>query len=216
MKRLLALALLAIPVYAADSLGKFKDWDSSPQAYFLTRGERAEWATVHSEEAAQQFVDRYIANRGPGFAEDLAKRIANADKYLTVGKTPGSQTLRGKVIVLLGPPTAFRVANREIQGPRTSGGGLAASVGGGSERGGQGASVADMSQAAERQGMTSKSVREYTIAYEAKKLPPSCDHELTVIVDADQVTGKDRLADPKQMKDLEAVFEMVASASIKK
>jgi len=215
MKRLLALALLSLPVFAADSLGKFKDWDSSPQAYFLTRGERAEWATVHTEETAQQFVDRYIASRGPGFAEDLAKRIANADKYLTVGKTPGSQTLRGKVIVLLGPPTAFRVANREIAGPRTSGGGMAASVGGGSERGGQGASVADMSQAAERQGMTSKSVREFTIAYEAKKLPSSFDRELTVIVDADQVSGKDKLADPKQMKDLEALFEMVAAASKK-
>jgi GWxTD domain-containing protein len=213
---LVLLVLLALPMFAADSLGKFKDWEASPQAYFLTKGERAQWATIHTEEAAQQFVDQYMSSRGPGFAEDLAKRIANADKYLTVGKAPGSQTLRGKIVVLLGPPSSFRVANREVEGPRTSGAGMAAGVGAGGDRGGQGASVADMAQAAERQGMGTKSMREYTIAYEPKKLPPAFDRDLTVIVDADQVSGKDRLADPKQMKDLETLFEMVAAGSIKK
>jgi GWxTD domain-containing protein len=216
MKTLVAVALLALPVFAAESLGRFKDWENSPQAYFLTRAERAQWDGVRTEAAAQQFVDQYMASRGPGFSEDLAKRIANADKYLTIGKTPGSQTLRGKIVVLLGPPSMFRTTNREIEGARTSGGGMYSGMGAGGDRGGQGASVSDMANAAERQGMTAKAVRQYTLGYEPKKLPPSFDRDLTVIVDADQLTGKDRLADPKQMKDLETLFEMVANASIKK
>ena len=213
MKKLVAVLLFAVPLFAAD-LGKYQDWDTTPQSYFMTKAERAQWSGVRTEGEAETFVNAYLAARGPAFPDELAKRIAQADKYLTIGKTPGSQTLRGKVIVLLGPPTTFRQANREVEGPRSAP--IVSGMGGGGDRGGQGASVADMAAAAERQGMSGKSVREFTIGYEAKKLPPSFDSDLTVIVQADQVTGKDKLADSKQQKDLDTLFEMVAQASLKK
>jgi hypothetical protein len=215
MKKLIAVLLFAVPVLAADSLGKYKDWDASPQAYFLTKAERAQWAsTVHTEADAEQFVNRYMASRGPGFADDLAKRIANADKYLTIGKTPASQTLRGKVVVLLGPPSTFHVADVQVSSGSTAG--IVSGGGSGGDRGGQGASVADMAGAADRSAMTVKAVRQFTIGYDPRKLPPSFDSDITVIVDADQVTGKDHLAEPKQQKDLDRLFEMVAQGSIKK
>lgn len=215
MKKLIAVLLLAVPAFAAD-LGKYKDWDATPQSYFMTKEERAQWASIRTEAEAEHFVNQYLANRGPGFADEVAKRIAQADKHLTVGKTPGSQTLRGKVIVLLGPPSSFHVTNREIAGDRSSGGGLAAGVSGASDRGGQGASVADMAAVVERQGMSGKAVREYTIGYDAKKLPAAFDQDLTLIIDADTVSGKDRLTEAKQQKDLDALFEMVAQGSLKK
>jgi hypothetical protein len=214
MKKLIAVLLFAVPVLAADSLGKYKDWENSPQAYFLTRAERAQWTTVHTEAEAEQFVNQYMASRGPGFAVDLAKRIANADKYLTIGKTPASQTLRGKVVVLLGPPSTFHVADVQVSSGSTAG--LVSGGGSGGDRGGQGASVADMASAADRSTMSVKSVRQFTIGYDPKKLPPSFDSDITVIVDADQVTGKDHLAEPKLQKDLDRLFEMVAQGSIKK
>jgi len=37
----------------------------------------------------------------------LKERIVVADKYFSVGKVKGSETLRGKVIILFGPPSAI-------------------------------------------------------------------------------------------------------------
>lgn len=47
--RLFAVAtiLLAMPLLAAD-LGKYKDWDQSPQGYFMTKAEHEQWKAVAS------------------------------------------------------------------------------------------------------------------------------------------------------------------------
>lgn len=47
----------------------------------------------------------YDAERAPDLPQVLRERIAVADKYFTSGKTRGSETLRGKVIILFGPPS---------------------------------------------------------------------------------------------------------------
>lgn len=213
--RLFALvSLLALPAFG--DLTRYKDWGNSPQGYFMTKAERVQWSAIRTDAEAETFVNQFIASRGPGFVDDVAKRATMADKYLTIGTTPGSRTLRGKIIILLGPPTSFRAADRQIEGSRSS----TLSFGGGGGNDGRvsdaGPSVEDMGQASQRSGMSGRILREFTIGYEAKKLPPSFDKDLAVIVLADPTSGKDRLDNQKQMADLEKAFEMVAAASVKK
>ena len=57
MKRFLfALAGLAITVSALAELSKYKDWDRSPEAYFLTPAEQTEWKKVSTDEEAEKFI----------------------------------------------------------------------------------------------------------------------------------------------------------------
>src|SRR5439155_23023455 len=110
----IAIMALLVPSLMAGGLSKYKDWPSSPQGYFMTSAERADWkANVKTDDEAEQFVNKFLASRGPGFAEDVAKRAEMADKHLTIGSLPASRTLRGKIVILLGPPSAFNVAGRE-------------------------------------------------------------------------------------------------------
>ena len=74
---LLLASLLALPV-SADSLSKYKDWGTSPQAYFLTKAEREQWSAIRDDASAEQFVNQYLAARGPAFADEITKRIAMA------------------------------------------------------------------------------------------------------------------------------------------
>jgi len=217
--RVVACLSLAATAAFASNLGKYTDWGSSPQAYFMTKAESDQWAAVRTPDQAEQFVNQFLASRGAGFAEEVAKRTAMADKYLTIGKTPGSQTLRGKVIVLLGPPTDFSVADRRFKAGSTgSGMSMYNDMGGGDGRsaGASGPSAADVAEAAARRDMGGKQVREFTIHYDPKKLPASWDRDMTIVIDADPTNGKDRLADTKQASDVDALFDMVAANSVKK
>src|ERR1043165_3703764 len=110
------LALIA-PVVFAGGLSKYKNWPNSPQGYFMTNAERAEWkASVKTDEEAEQFVKKFVESRGPGFADDVAKRADMADKHLSVAGRAGSLPPRGKLVILFGPPSSFNVVNRETKG----------------------------------------------------------------------------------------------------
>src|SRR6476646_1710625 len=106
MKRLLvliAVVLFAAPLFAR--LTKYRGWDSLPEGYFMTRAERDQWSKIDTDADAGKFVADFRAKRPDNFQKEVADRAANADKYLTVAKTPGSKSLRGKIVILLGPPT---------------------------------------------------------------------------------------------------------------
>lgn len=45
-------------------MAKYKDWDKTPEAYFLTPAERAEWKKVSTDEDAEKFIGLYFAKRG--------------------------------------------------------------------------------------------------------------------------------------------------------
>ena len=110
MKKAVAflLTLLAVPVLYAGALSKpYKNWDRSPEAYFLTRAERAQWKNVKTDAEAQNFILDYKAKRGAEWEKTLHERIAAADKYFSAGETKGSETLRGKIVILFGPPSAL-------------------------------------------------------------------------------------------------------------
>ncbi len=67
----IAIALLLVGPAAAAGLTRFKDWADSPQAYFLSKAEKEQWASITSDEAAEKFIADYLAARGKGFAAAL-------------------------------------------------------------------------------------------------------------------------------------------------
>jgi GWxTD domain-containing protein len=98
--------LLASPLLSADGLSrKHKTWDRTPEAYFLTRAERAEWKNVRTDPEAQNFILDYKARRGQEWEKRLTERIFQADKYFSAGEVKGSETLRGKIVIMFGPPS---------------------------------------------------------------------------------------------------------------
>lgn len=215
MRRVCLLAVAAVlsvtPLFAAN-LGKYNDWNESPASYFMTKAEREQWAQLSSEAGAEQFVQKFTADRGgEPFTKELTKRAAMADKYLTVGKTPGAKSLRGKVVILLGPPSSMNVAVRQ---PRAAGRSGTADMG--LSAGGQssGASSYDVASVAQRDGMSGSDtgLRDYTFTYMADVLPTKKDALLTIEVNA--TSGKDRVADKKAAAELERLFESAAQASI--
>ena len=109
-KTIIALVLIlsaASLVFGSGLSKKYKTWDKSPESYFLTTSERDQWKKVKTDAEAQNFVLDYKAKRGPDFEKMLAERIAIADKYFSSGETKGSETLRGKVVIVFGPPSSI-------------------------------------------------------------------------------------------------------------
>jgi GWxTD domain-containing protein len=207
--RTLTLVLLFLPSLLFAISAKYKDWANSPQAYFMTKAERAQWRTVVTDEQAEKFVNDFLAARGPGFADMVAERVANADKYLTVGKTPGSKTLRGKIIVMLGPPSAIKTETKKGRVDRSA----TTSMAMGATASDSGPGVGDMVQVAQQSEMSGKrGYIEFTITYAGDTLPAAYAKGVTLKVDTDPESGEDWTPDRKAQADLDELFETVAAA----
>jgi GWxTD domain-containing protein len=219
MKRIVTMA--AVAMFAAVSLfaagrGQYEEWGDSPEAYFMTKSERDAWAQVRTEADAQKFIDEFVGKREAGFREEVKKRAANADKYLTIGKLPGSKTLRGKLIVLFGPPSGLNVAERTKSSvTRTSPEAAGALSNAGSSSGGGKGGSDDVTNLGNTMG-TASQIRTYTISF-PKEVATRVDRkDLTFIVEADGATGKDRFSSRSAEKDADTLFELAAWASMKK
>ncbi len=122
--RLLAtlVPLVALAFPAAAQLERFKDWDKSPEfTYYATEDEHAAWKAVKSDEEAQKFYNLFWGKRHPDYqktAQNVFRArfdalVAKADELFPLGKPGekrfrrGALTERGKVFILLGPPTAM-------------------------------------------------------------------------------------------------------------
>ena len=212
--RFAAVLCIAIPLFAAD-LGKYSKWADSPQGYFLTRDERQQWQDLPNEAAAEKFVQEFLVRRGPGFAAEVAKRAEMADKYLTLADRPGSQTLRGKVIVLFGPPSAMDVANRTKSSTKRDNPAMAGALSnvGTSGGGGRNEDVRTPTGSI----ATTTGIRSYTITFSGEALAKAIDKQtVTFVIDADAATGKDEWASRSAGKEAEEYFESAAQASIVK
>ena len=216
MRRICMLAVAAVfsvtSLLAAD-LGKYKDWAASPAGYYLTSAERAQWTALQSEAEAGQFVQKYMADRGgETFTKELNKRIAMADTYLTVATTPGSQSTRGRIVILLGPPAGMSVAVKPARTPGRSGtAAMSMAASDGASGGNSAGDVADVSQR-ESMSASASGLSDYTFTYMAAALPTKKDALL--VVEVNTRTGKDRIADKKASAELEKLLESAAQASI--
>lgn len=218
MNRMLRFAvalIVAVPVLAAD-LGKHGGWADSPQGYFLTRAERQQWEALTSEDDAARFIADFLAKRESDFAAEVTKRAEMADKYLTLAERPGSQTLRGKVVVLFGPPSAMNIANHAktsakrdnpiMAGALSNAGGVSSSGRSGDATTPTGGSIA-----------TATGVRMYSITFSGDTVANAIDKpNVTFVIEADAATGKDGFASRSAAKEAEEYFELAARASIVK
>jgi GWxTD domain-containing protein len=118
-KTLLPVLLLVVAAAASADLVKFKDWAKSPEAYFLTPPEREEWSRVKSDDEAEKFIASYYARRGgEAFKGEIERRIAAADQQFKMRRfNRGSQSVRGRLLVVLGPPNKQMRERQQPQEP---------------------------------------------------------------------------------------------------
>ena len=110
MKTFTALAVLGAVIIRGPLA--VDDWARSAPAAFLTADERQEWRRLDSDAAREAFQRKYWARRDPTpattrneFKELVEARIRSADAQLQLGKTAGSKTARGLVLVVFGRPS---------------------------------------------------------------------------------------------------------------
>src|SRR5438552_2986974 len=119
MKRIAAvvvMTLCAVSTFAGVSRS-YKDWPKTPIGYYMTNADKKQWASLQSDAEAEQFIKDFVAKRGgDAFTREVAQNAEKADKYLSIGKTPGSETVRGKMMILLGPTVATAVAKKKKNG----------------------------------------------------------------------------------------------------
>ena len=220
MKRALAvfaaISLFAVAVFAG-GLSKYKNWDRSPQGDLMTAAERGQWANVKTDDEADQFVKDFLARRSPNFVADVNRAATNADKYFTAGKVQGSATERGRLVIILGPPSGISTADKQIKGDRRYNVDSAMTVGsaspGAGGGGGQGSSVTDMVNAANGAGASSGVIHIHTFTYAADRLPAAYGKSLTVDFEIEP-SGTDHLADKKMQPELDRLYEMVAETKL--
>lgn len=214
MKRSIAIALLLCAFSAsAQTLSKYKGWDESPEGYFMTATERDQWRAIADDTAAETFVNEFRARRGgDAFVKEVKTRVDNADKYLSIGKVKGSTTLRGKAVILFGAPVNIAVNDRVVKGGYTPPASSAAvtSLGvGASTRDGEGESQQVGT------GQPGRNFRDFTFTFSAKENPAFKGKDYVVVIEADTATGRDKAGKGIKQKDLDAMFEAAAEASIK-
>lgn len=207
--RFAILLFLVSACASAAGLSKtYKAWDKSPDAYFLTSEERAQWKNIHTDAEAEKFIGDYFARRGPEFPGMLKERVAIADKYFSAGKVKGSETLRGKVIIVFGPPSAIdKSAGRGSMGKGTTGedarySGGDASISNPLSNVGAGGSGLMHSEKTER----------FIFEYDQQRSPAAIGKPFRVDIAIKSASDQEAL-DPK---DLEEKFDTVAKASIVK
>jgi GWxTD domain-containing protein len=108
----LALAYAAFPRPDRTNDGLGEDWVEGPVRFLMTPEEKRDYSRLLDAVARSEFVTAFWKSRDPKpetneneFRDEFEKRVAFADTRFTQGETRGSQTDRGMVFILLGPPT---------------------------------------------------------------------------------------------------------------
>jgi GWxTD domain-containing protein len=211
-----AAFLVAVPLLAAN-LGKFNDWGDSPEGYFMTKAEREQWKTISNAADAEKFVADFLSKRDAGFSAEVAKRAEMADKYLTLGSTPGSKSLRGKVVILFGPPTGMDVSSRTKTNTKRDNPFVSSAMSNANSGGGGGGRGGDSGGSTGGSLSTAQDIRTYSITFSGDASKKTIDKpSVTFVLDADTVSGKDEWASRSAGKEAEDYFELVARNSIKK
>lgn len=94
-------------VPTGDSPAPLARWAEEPVRTALTRAELTEWSKLGDDAARKAFIDRFWQQRNvPGKLEraDYEKRVRFADATFTTKTRRGSESDRGLVFILLGPP----------------------------------------------------------------------------------------------------------------
>jgi len=217
---LVAVAVLSLAVPAFAGLSKYRDWANSPEGYFMTKAERDQWSKLDSDTDAEKFIADFHARRPANFEKEVAQRAADADKHLTMGKTEGSKSLRGKIVILFGTPTSMDMSDQAITDPghRDSPimSGIYSNAGGGGSDGGGGRGNSDNMGAVGGGLATGKVIRNLHFNYSGDIAKVVDRKQVDITVQIDPNTGKDRLASRTVENEVNAMFETIAESWIKK
>ncbi|MCU1348049.1 MAG: hypothetical protein JWO56_1079 [Acidobacteria bacterium] len=125
---LTAFALTAMAVSGFALSQKYTDFGSGPAQFIMTKDELTKWKSIKDDAAAQAFIDLFWARRDPSAGtpenetqEAFDAKVKYADEHFAHGKLKGSMTDRGKVFIVLGPPSRIQRTSPEpkstIQSP---------------------------------------------------------------------------------------------------
>ncbi len=111
---LVALVALAIAASAGAQLSQtYKDWPNGPVQFLMTDSEKRAYSVLKSDAEAKDFIELFWARRDPDLSTvtneakvDFDMRVEAADKLLSTDKLKGSVSDRGKVLILMGRPSA--------------------------------------------------------------------------------------------------------------
>jgi GWxTD domain-containing protein len=105
-------AAVATSTFAALSPAK-ADWGKGPVQHIMTAEDKAAWKAVQTDAEADEFIALFWARRDPTpatprneFHEEFDARVKTADDSFSHGRTRGSMTDPGRMLVVFGAPTA--------------------------------------------------------------------------------------------------------------
>src|SRR6478672_7024604 len=106
-----AVAILAPSAFAQLS-AENRDWAAGAVQYIMTPQEQAQWKQIKTDAEAKAFIDLFWAKRDPSantaaneYRDSFEQAVKYADEHFAEGRRKGSLTDRGRVLVLLGPPS---------------------------------------------------------------------------------------------------------------
>jgi GWxTD domain-containing protein len=99
------------------------EWGNSAVQFLMTRNEARDWKAIRTDAQAEEFIELFWARRDPNpttaensFKADFEARAALADQHFSTARQAGSLSDRGRVFLLLGPPTRMVSAGRDAIG----------------------------------------------------------------------------------------------------
>lgn len=126
-RAVLGLSLVLVLVFASgvaqagskkkEKLPKYySDWLNRDVAYIVTKEERESFVQLTSDEARDNFIERFWAIRNPApgspantYKDEIYRRIAYANAHFSIGSgEEGWRTDRGRTYITLGPPQQTR------------------------------------------------------------------------------------------------------------
>lgn len=106
----------AVTIIAASAFAQLspqnRDWARGPVQFIMTAQEQQQWNQIKTDAEAKAFQDLFWAKRDPSagtpaneYRDSFAQAVKYADDHFAEGRRPGSLTDRGRVLILLGPPS---------------------------------------------------------------------------------------------------------------
>jgi GWxTD domain-containing protein len=135
-----ALCLLVASTASAEVSQKYKEWREGPVQWIMTSDEMRAWKNVKTDQQAIDFIDLFWARRDPTpgtavneYHIDFDVYVNSADQQFAEKGRRGAMSDRGRVAIVLGPPTTGGAQ----AGYTVGGDSAAASITGGSSSGRQ-------------------------------------------------------------------------------
>jgi GWxTD domain-containing protein len=88
------------------------EWAQGPVRFLMTASEKQEFERLTDSVSRAEFIENFWRSRDPKgetpeneFRDEFERRVAFSDQWFVQGETRGSDTDRGTVFVLMGPPS---------------------------------------------------------------------------------------------------------------